>query len=199
MADDAESSPEPQPPSPPVEPPQEERRGFRFKPSSVIGQVATVVGLIASVLGIVVLVAPDLLPDPSPTERSATISKLTLQERVRFRSYLQRVDLPSDGYTKAKLEQLGVFLQFGVQTKGYKDEQLPLKWELFDAVTNDQVGEERGRIVLEPEANDDRASWHAWVPVPRGKGRYYVRLELLDEDAVPLDFAQTKVFTGLGA
>ena len=83
--------------------------------------------------------------------------------------------------------------------KGYKGANLPLKWELFDSATNDQIGEERGRIVLRPEADDDRASWHAWVPVPRRDGRYYVRLQLLDEDAVPLDFAQTQVFSGLAS
>lgn len=167
---------------------------------SVLGLVTKIGGVATAITAIATLVFlfwPGLKPEPPPPEKSAELAKLTVDRNVSFRQYLDRVDLPADAFGRKELARLGVFLQFRIETTGFKGKKLPLKWELFNAKSGDQVGESQATLI-HPSANTDSLSWHAWVPLPRRKGPFFVLVQLLNEKgAVPLDRLQTKPFPGL--
>jgi hypothetical protein len=166
---------------------------------SLVTKIGGAATAISAVLGVVFVLWPQLKPEPPPPEKSAQLAKLTVDRKVTFGQYLDRFDLPKDAFSAKQLARQGAFLQFRIETKGFKDKELPLKWELFDAKSGDQVGESKSTFV-EPGANTDSLSWHAWVPLPRRKGPFFVLVQLLnDKGVVPLDRLQTKPFPGLGA
>jgi hypothetical protein len=89
-------------------------------------------------------------------------------------------------------------VQFHFVVTGYEGKPLPLKWELFDARSGDQVGESRA-ITVKAQSNRDEGDWHAWVPLPQRRGRFFVLVQILDpEGVVPLAQLQTPDFPGLG-
>jgi len=100
--------------------------------------------------------------------------------------------------SQPKLAPLGVVVNFTVEVEGYKGKRTPLRWSLFDAGTRARMPQEwlrdREAIKFVPEASVDRASSEVWVPLPRERGRYYVRLELFDDKGGRLDFADSERF-----
>ena len=61
--------------------------------------IGAVAGAVAAVLGVLFLLLPNLRPQPTPEEGSATFGKPTLEQPVTFGQYLRRVELPQTGYT----------------------------------------------------------------------------------------------------
>lgn len=164
--------------------------------SSVLTHVATVVGVLSGVVGLVFLLRPDLAPEPPARERSATLALLDVQPQLTRRQYLQRVDLSpaGSGLTPAQLDERGAFVEYRYNLVGYKGKRLPVKHELFDAATADEVSEAE-EFSIEPLAAEDTGEWHAFVPVPR-RGRFFVRLQLSEPNGiVPLDRRRTQTFS----
>jgi hypothetical protein len=166
---------------------------------SLVTKISGAATAISAVLGVVFILWPQLKPEPPPPVKSAQLAKLTVDRKVTFGQYLDRFDLPKDAFSANQLARQGVFLQFRIETTGFKGKELPLKWELFDAKSGNQVGESKSTFV-EPGANTDSLSWHAWVPLPGRKGPFFVLVQLLNEKGIiPLDRLQTRPFPGLAA
>lgn len=97
-----------------------------------------------------------------------------------------------------KLSPLGVVVNFSAQIDGYRGKQSVVRWSLFDARERTRMPQPwlRNRVALRlvPEAGSDRGSLAVWVPLPRKRGPYFVRLELLSDRGARLDKADTKSF-----
>lgn len=98
----------------------------------------------------------------------------------------------------AKLSPLGVVVNFSAQIDGYRGKESVVRWSLFDARERTRMPQPwlRNRVALRlvPEAGSDRGSLAVWVPLPRQRGPYFVRLELLDDRGNRLDKADTESF-----
>jgi hypothetical protein len=161
--------------------------------------VATAIGILSSVVGLVFALRPDLQPEHSPSEQSATLGNLTADTNAPFGQYLARIDQATGSYTRRQLERRGALLDFRVTTTGFKGRRLRLKWELFDDATGRQINESKA-ITVTPTNQKNAANWQFWIPLPHRRGPFYAVVELLEQkqySTLPLDTLRTKTFTGL--
>jgi hypothetical protein len=162
----------------------------------VLAQLATVVGMVSGVIGLVFLLSPNLRPEPDSPARSATLALLDVQPRLTRRQYLQRVDMSSatDTFTPKQLSERGVFVEYRYTVVGYKGKDLPVKQELIDAASGDQISEAK-TILIQPLVTEDTGAWNAWMQLPNRRGEFYVLLQLLEpKGVVPLDRLKTPTF-----
>lgn len=97
-----------------------------------------------------------------------------------------------------RLEPLGVTLSFDLALDGFKDEQAAVRWSLYDAGARKRVPRDwlvnRRALVVRPEATFDRASGEFWVPAPKRKGPFFVRVAVYDNDGERMAFSDSKPF-----
>ena len=103
------------------------------------------------------------------------------------------VSLPS-GAT----EPLGVTLSFDLELEGFKGRSVDVRWSLYDAGARERVPRDwlsnRRALAMRPEAAFDRPSAEFWVPLPKQRGPYFVRLSAYDDQGKRLDSADSKSF-----
>jgi hypothetical protein len=171
-------------------------------PRPTLGQIGAIVGVVGGVVGLVFLFKPGWKPQPPPDVGKAEVSDIRAREPVTFARYLQRLKLPQGSLSPAQLRRQGALVEFDVQLTGFAKKQLPLRWELIDAKTNDPVASDEA-VSIVPTTNDDGRKWFVWVPVPRTTKSYYVTVTIYqppkgDVD-VPLQDFDSPQFTGLAA
>jgi hypothetical protein len=127
-------------------------------------------GLATAVLTTVFLLWPNLKPEPTPSEGSATFAtKPTVSAPMTFGQYLDRIDLSREGHSAEQLAKVGAFAAFKVTIKGFEGERLPLRWLLVNAGTNDVVGEDSKRTAITPDRQTTPVAWHVWAELPRDR------------------------------
>jgi hypothetical protein len=154
-------------------------------------------GALIAVVGIFLMLWPSLKPEAAPATKAAQLSNPTLDRDITFGQYLDRKELPRRPYSNAVLARRGAFVTFDFRIEGYRGKRLPLRWQLLDARTGDQISQSRD-VAITADATTDRGSWDVWVPLPRGHRRVFVQVQLYDDDGiVPLDRMRTATFSTL--
>jgi hypothetical protein len=96
------------------------------------------------------------------------------------------------------VEPVGVTVDFDVAAVGFKGRRLDVRWTLHSASTRKRVPRpwlrNRPAMRIEPEADDERSSGSFWVPLPRARGRWFVRLKVYDRRGRRLSYADTRRF-----
>jgi hypothetical protein len=163
--------------------------------------IGAVAGAIAAILGVVFLLVPNLRPEPTPQEGSATFEKPTLEQPVTFGQYLRRVELPQTGYTAEQLQEAGVIAAVQLTIKGYKGKRLPLRWYALDVGTHDIVDEQSKKYSFKPDRNVSPFTWPFWVAMPTTPGPFKIVFEIYPPNAkpgkrgvVPLAKTETETF-----
>ena len=177
MSADATPAPEPAP-----------KRGIRKWLSNLSSGVKTIGGIagaLATVLALVFLLLPNLRPEPTPDEGSATFEKPTLEQPVTFGQYLRRVELPQTGYTPEQLQESGVIAAVQLTIKGYRGKSLPLRWYVLDEGTHDIVDEQSKRYAFQPDRNMTPLTWPFWVALPKTPGPFKIVFEIYPPNAKP--------------
>ena len=172
----------------PADPEPTEKRGFRKWLSDLstgVKAIGGVAGAIAAVLGVLFLLLPNLRPEGTPDEGSATFEKPTLEQPVTFGQYLRRVELPQTGYTAKQLQQPGVIAAVQLTIKGYRGQRLPLRWYALDLGTHDIVDEQSRRYAFEPDRNVTPLTWPFWVALPTTPGPFKIVFEIYPPNAKP--------------
>ena len=174
-------------------------RGWLGELSTTVKAVGGVAAAIATIVGLIFLFFPDLRPDPTPDEGSATLSKPTAEQPVTFGQYLDRVEIPRDGFSAEELQRPGVLVGVQVTIKGYRGQALPLRWYLLDGP--EIVDQQSKRHTLTADRNDAPAVWSFWVALPSGPGPFRVVVEIYPPnarpgrpDVIPLDDDTTEPF-----
>lgn len=168
--------------------------------STGVKTIGAVAGAIAAVLGVVFLLLPNLRPERTPEEGSATFEKPTLEQPVTFGQYLRRIELPATG-TKEQLEQVGVIAEVQLTIKGYRGKSLPLRWYLLDLGTNDIVYESSRKYSFQADRNVATVSQPFWAPMPDTPGQFKIVFEIWPPNSKPgqpgvarLDRDETEIF-----
>jgi hypothetical protein len=162
---------------------------------AVVGALGGVVTLVSGVLGLVFVLLPQLKPSPPPAHQAVKLSQANFDRHVTFAQYLQRQALPAGDLDAATLHQRGALLTVHYDIIGYKGKRLPLRWQLLDLRTGDQVGEDHA-ITITGTADQDEGDWMVWVPEPRRRGRYAIDVALLPpEPGAPLKTLRGPAFT----
>jgi hypothetical protein len=159
--------------------------------------IAAVVAFVGMLLGIVFVLWPSLKPEGRPEKRSATLTKLTLDPMVTFGQYLDRIEQSRAPYEPDQLALRGALIEFRFSITGYRDKRLPLRWQLIDAESGDQIDHSRD-IIIVPTATTDEGTWDVWVPHPKHRRRrLFVEIQLYDRlsgGPVPIGRLRTRVF-----
>jgi hypothetical protein len=156
------------------------------------------IGLAIAVVGALVALWPSIKPQGAPPTKAARLSNLTLDRDITFAQYLDRKELSRKPYSAALLARRGAFVAFDFRVEGYRGKRLPLRWQLIDARTGDQLNQSRD-VSITPDATTDQGSWDVWVPLPRGHRRFYVQVQLYDDAGlVPIGRLRTERFAGPG-
>jgi hypothetical protein len=152
-------------------------------------------GALIAVLGVFLMLWPSLEPNDPPATQAARLSNPTLDRDISFGQYLDRKALPRAPYQSAQLARRGAFVAFDFRIEGYRGKRLPLRWQLVDARTSDQLGQSRD-VAITPDAVTDQGSWDVWVPLPAGHRRVFVQVQLYDDDGiVPVGRMRTAIFS----
>jgi hypothetical protein len=168
----------------------DEKPPRRLPGARLIGALVAV----AVIAGAYLVLWPSLKPQDAPATKAARLSNLTLDRDITFGQYLDRKELSRQPYRPAKLAQRGAYVAFDFRVEGYKDKRLPLRWQLIDARTGDQLKQSRD-IAITPSATTDQGSWDVWVPLPPGHERFYVQVQLYDNAGlVPIGRLRTERF-----
>jgi len=95
-------------------------------------------------------------------------------------------------------EPLGVTLGFDLELEGFEGERVEVRWSLYDAGAGERVPRDwlsnRRALAMRPEAAFDRPSAEFWVPLPKQRGPYFVRLSTYDDQGKRLAYADSKSF-----
>jgi hypothetical protein len=160
-----------------------------------VGKWSVLVGAIGATLALVFTVWDKVGPEPEPETRDANLAELAIEAGLTFRQYLQRVDQDPGGLDEETLSRRGAFLEFDVETTGLAGEALRLKWELLQAATGDELGQEQATTIT-PGRKDDTIAWHAFLPIPPGEvGPFQARIELIDPQGEPLARKRSEPFS----
>jgi hypothetical protein len=183
-----------------AEPERAPRRKWLRVPS--VGQTAAIVGLIGSVVGLLFIFKPGWKPQAPPDVGTVEISAVKVRQPVTFKRYLQRLKLSPQGMGRDQLRRRGALIEFHMHIVGFRGKELPLRWELNDAATDDLVTEDES-VSIKPSTNAEGRNWFVWVPSPHTTKSYYVTVTLYQPRKgtvdVPLQDFDSPVFKGLAA
>ncbi|MGH2775077.1 MAG: hypothetical protein ACRDJT_06545 [Actinomycetota bacterium] len=94
-------------------------------------------------------------------------------------------------------EPLGVAISFDLTLEGLLNRKIDVRWSLFSAGRATMVPQDwlinRRALVAIPEATFDRASGEFWIPLPKKRGPYFVRVSAWDQND-RLDFSDSGPF-----
>jgi hypothetical protein len=98
----------------------------------------------------------------------------------------------------ARYQPIGVRVNFGLKAQGYPSKRLILRWTLLDARHGGTFGGQqffrRVGMLLTPSALEATVNEDVWVPLPRRRGVFRVRLELFDPGNTRLDYVDSPTF-----
>ena len=97
-----------------------------------------------------------------------------------------------------RTEPLGVTVNFDLTLEGFKGRRAVVRWSLYDAGGDARVPHDwllnRPALIARADAASDRASGEFWVPLPRQRGPFFVRLSVHDDKGTRLARADSKSF-----
>jgi hypothetical protein len=171
--------------------------GHRDVLVNVARSISAVVAFVGMLLGVVFVLWPSLTPEGPPATKRAALEKLTLDPNVTFGQYLDRIEQSRAPYEPEQLVRRGALVEFKFTITGYRDKRLPLRWQLIDAKSGDQLDQSHD-IIIVPTATTDEGTWDVWIPHPKRRSRrLFIELQLYDRAIgvpVPIGRLRTPVF-----
>jgi hypothetical protein len=158
------------------------------------------VAVVSGIIGLLFLLLPDLKPEGSPSNQQAHLSELMLEPNISFAQYLERTGQKSAGFSKRDLAVRGAFIEARITIVGYKGVVFPLKLELIDKASGKIVSTDDSDAFV-PGSNEQSDTPGFFVELPRKKGMFWVRLQLLrpgEYGLVQAAAKKTELFPGLG-
>lgn len=106
---------------------------------------------------------------------------------VGFLKNVRRV--PQPGSRGRRREPLGVVVNFDMQLAGFRGAVTSVAWSLRDATSKPVVPTQwlrpRPIVWVKPKANSEGFTRNFWLPLPRVRGAFFVRLVAYDRDKQP--------------
>jgi hypothetical protein len=166
--------------------------------------IGAVIGVIAAALALFTNLFPGCERNPPAPRTSSEILEVIRDPNVRLGDFRRRLGLtpgqfPGDG------RAVGNQFTVRIETKGFYDKGLPLRWTMFDADSDSVLSDERFDNQLAAKFKPKSArpegqtgSVRVWIPLPRGAGSYFVRFDLYDDQDALLDTADDTSFRVAG-
>ena len=97
-----------------------------------------------------------------------------------------------------RLEPVGVSVSFEVTLEGFSGRRVDVSWSLYRARGGGRVPYSwlinHPVLQLTGEAENDTASKEFWVPLPKKRQRFFVRISVLTQNGTKLTFKDTRSF-----
>ena len=164
--------------------------------AKLIGVVANAITGVAAVVALVL----ELWPNPPETLRAEFLS-VQIEPDVSLRDWDAReeaAEFPVDHEIYSS-DSPGVVARFRIKIEGFLGSPIAINWTLLRATDRKNVSEAMTGVelgALEAEADEDTATWDAWVPLPGAGlvGSYVLRMEAEDDDGVILHHLDSEPF-----
>lgn len=161
--------------------------------------MVSLVALLSSAVSLVFVLWPGLRPDPR-SNREAEVSVFAVERGVRYDDFLRRAQRVRDPGIAPNLRGQLVYAE--ARVRGFKRRTVRLRWSAYHADTRTRYDapalEDIGDSERTLETPTDRFVQPIWVPpVYCADRRYFVRVELVDDDGFILAVADSEAFSGL--
>jgi hypothetical protein len=200
----------------------DEAKGGRRFGTATYALITAAIALVGGVTGLVFDLSPGLRPDPRNT-RSADVKVIAVETGVRQGDWLDRAT-PSKQEADRKLRALvrakagdpddpadvaavrrerGTLIYVQTTVEGFKRDDVRLRWSVYDARTKRRVRDrelhDQEAVEVRLAAPTDRSVTQTWAPDPLveedGRGPFFTRFELRDEDGIVLAVTDSEPFT----
>ena len=153
-----------------------------------------------TILVLVFLVFPGSKPaQPCRGTLSGKLSKITVDERVRYRAYLDLQGASAGSASRKQLDAVGRVIHFSVATQGFQGKQLPIFSRILfstgEPITEPQLRHRHLAFEVAPEECEDSGRRETWVRLPQHTGTYLVEVQLDDDSGNQLDEIRTEPFS----
>lgn len=140
---------------------------------------------------------------PPPAVINAQLTPPTLISTHKpLGAFLSDTNQPTTGLTAYELAEEGFEFLLGVHLQGEQGKSILMKWTIIDSVTDNPLTEpiyNQDAAVLRPRGPDQARQLPIWIPSPPRRGKFVLRVILLDQTHRPLVQADSKPFMVSGA
>jgi hypothetical protein len=120
-----------------------------------------------------------------------------MEKNISLREAVMRDAVLPGRYSDRELQRLGNFLSCRVRLRGYADQEVLVRWTIYDAERKQELqGQEFTQVPLKltPETQDHSGLEHVWVPLPNLTGTFFIKITLEDHRSVVLDERDSEAF-----
>jgi hypothetical protein len=161
-----------------------------------------VAAAVTAVTGVLIFFFPGCQPEkPCQGSLGATLTSASIDQSVRFRSYLELVGASRGQASQERLNEVGKLIDFRVHASGFRHQRLEVMWWLLTSAGEPPAKRVSGQLgtIVKPDACVDNAREKIWAgPIPRDRKSYRVEIRLVDPNGTELDRIRTSRFQGLG-
>jgi hypothetical protein len=134
---------------------------------------------------------------PPPKRIAADLIRADLQPvRETLGEYLVDQGRPVAHLTREQRREQGLVFLIEVRLRGGRDEEMPLRWQLYRGTGKRVPGEtyRQTPIGFVPGNQDHQRTARLWLPYPPASGRYFVRFTVLNPNGETVDELNTGRF-----
>jgi hypothetical protein len=134
---------------------------------------------------------------PAPKRIAADLVRADLQPvRETLGEYLVDQGQPTASLSREQQRESGLVFLIEVRLRGGRDEEMPLRWQLYRAGGERVPGNvyRQSPLGFRPGNQDHQRTARLWLPFPPRSGRYFVRFTVLNPKGETVDELNTKPF-----
>lgn len=177
------------------------RAGFSRKHvAAIVAAAATTIGILSSSTSLFDWFKGKVIPStPPPAKIDASLTTpMLLSASKPLGDYLSDTNQPTDGLDAFQLAERGYEFLVGIHLQGNQGQRIILRWSLVDAASGNPLSGptyNQDAAALRARVQDQERQWPLWTPSPPTRGRFLLRVTLLDDKRRPLAEAESAPFT----
>ena len=165
-----------------------------------LAATATIIGLLSSSTSLFDWLKATVIPaTPLPAKIDASVTSPTLIDPNKaLGAYLSDTNQSTAGLDANQLAEQGYEFLVDIHLQGDQGQHIVLRWSIVNEATGNPLP---GPTYTQDAANlvarvqDQERQWPIWVPSPPTRGRFALRIILLDTKRRPLAEADSRPFT----
>jgi hypothetical protein len=163
------------------------------KVSAAIGIAGTIVALVVAGTTLFDWFGKKVDPPPPPPPQEVDARVLWVRFRnagERLVDYLRDTDQRTDGLSTYEAAERGYVFLARLRLEGNLGKRVVVHWSVLDDRTARRLPSatyNQDSTALEPRGVRQTSTWPIWVPYPERKGRYRLRVTLVNERRQPID------------
>ena len=168
--------------------------------AAILAAVATIIGILSSSTSLFDWLKGKVSPPtPPPAKIEASVTRpMLLSASKPLGDYLSETNQPTNGLDAFQLAERGYAFLVGIHLQGDKGQRIILRWSVVDEATGDPLPGatyNQDAAALRARVQDQERQWPLWAPSPPTRGRFGLRVVLLDDKRRPLAEAESAPFT----